>query len=64
MGICFMELPWWLSVKNPPANAGNMGSILVSGRFPGGGNGNPLQHFCLGNTVSSVYEVTKESNTA
>ena len=29
-------------VKNPPSNAGDMGSIPGSGRFPGGGNGNPL----------------------
>ena len=29
-------------VKNPPANAGNMGSISGSGRSPGEGNGNPL----------------------
>ena len=29
-------------VKNPPANAGDVGSILGSGRSPGG-NGNPLQ---------------------
>ena len=34
-----------LMVKNPPANAGDskeVGSIPESGRFPGGGNGNPL----------------------
>ena len=34
-------------VKNPPANAGDAGdagSIPGSGRSPGGGNGNPLQH--------------------
>ena len=34
-------------VKHPPANAGDMGSILESGRSPGGGNGNPLEYFCL-----------------
>ena len=28
--------------KNPPANAGDMGSIPGSGRFPGKGHGNPL----------------------
>jgi len=28
-------------VKNPPANAGDAGSILGSGRYPGVGNGNP-----------------------
>ena len=29
-------------VKNPPANAGDTGSIPGLGRFPGVGNGNPL----------------------
>ena len=33
-----------LVVKNPPANAGDAGSVPGSGRFPGGGNGNPLQY--------------------
>ena len=39
-------------VKNPPANAGNMGdtgSIPGSGRPPREGNGNPLQYCCLEN---------------
>ena len=35
-------------VKNPSANAGDMGSILGSGGSPGEGNGNPLQYSCLG----------------
>ena len=34
-------------VKNPPANAGDTGSIPGSGRSPGGANGNPPQHSCL-----------------
>ena len=34
-------------VKNPPANAGDSGSIPGLGRSPGGGNGNPLQYSCL-----------------
>ena len=38
-------------VKNPPANAGDLGSILGSGRSPGEGNGNPLQYSCLGNPM-------------
>ena len=29
-------------VKNPPAKAGDMGSIPGSGKSPGEGNGNPL----------------------
>ena len=38
-------------VKNPPAHAGNMGSIPISGRSAGGGNGNPLQYSCLENLM-------------
>ena len=38
-------------VKNPPASAGNMGSIPGSGRSPGGGNGIPLQYSCLENSM-------------
>jgi len=36
-------------VKNLPANAGDtgdVGSISMLGRSPGGGNGNPLQYSC------------------
>ena len=42
-------------VKNPVANArdtGEPGSILESGRWPGVGNGNPLQYSCLENSVN------------
>ena len=41
-----------LMIKNPLANAGDIrdvGLILASGRFPGGGHGNPLQYSCLKN---------------
>ena len=38
-------------VKNLPANARGAGLISGSGRFPGGGNGNPLQHSCLENSM-------------
>ena len=38
-------------VKNPPANAGGMGCIPGLVRFPGEGNGNPLQYSCLGNPI-------------
>ena len=36
-------------VKNPPANAGDMGSVPGLGRSPGGWHGNPLQYSCLDN---------------
>ena len=32
-------------------DAGDTGSILGSGRSPGGGHGNPLQYSCLENPV-------------
>ena len=35
-------------IKTTHVNAGDMGSISGSVRSPGGGNGNPLQYFCLG----------------
>ena len=38
-----------LVVKNPPADAGDAGSIPESGRPPEGGHGNPLQYSCLEN---------------
>ena len=38
-------------VKNPPASVGNMGSTPGSERFPGGGNGNPLQYSHLENSM-------------
>ena len=36
-------------VENPPANAGDLGSIPGSGRSPGGGHGNPFQYSCVEN---------------
>ena len=54
-----------LMVKNPPAKAGDMGSIPGLGRFPGVGNGNPLQYSCLENPMdrgtgqAAVHRVTK-----
>ena len=46
---------WLLVVKNLPANAGaagDAGFIPVSGRSPGGGNGNLLQYSCLENLMN------------
>ena len=57
-----------LVIKNPPANAGDLrdtGSILGSGRSPGGGHGNPLQYCCLENPMdrgdwwATVHGVTQ-----
>ena len=44
-----------LVIKNPPTNAGDIRdtiSIPGSGRSPGGGHGNPLQHSCLENPMN------------
>ena len=41
-------------INNPPTNAGDtedIGFIPGSGRFPGVGNGNPLQYPCLQNPM-------------
>ena len=40
-------LPGGSVVKNPPADAGDSGSVSGSRRSPGEGNGNPLQYSCL-----------------
>ena len=44
-------LPWWLSGKEPPDNAGHPGSIPGSGKSPREGNGSPLQYSWLGNPM-------------
>ena len=36
-------------VKNPPANAGDEGSIPGTRKSPVEGNSNPFQYSCLGN---------------
>ena len=38
-------------VKNPPANAGDVGSIPDLGRSLGEGTGKPLEYSCLGNPM-------------
>ena len=65
-------LPGGSVEKNLPANAGDAGDtglISGSGRSPGGGNGNPLQYSCLGNSMdrgawwATVHGATKDSDT-
>ena len=52
-------------VKNPPANAGDEGLSLGSGRSSGEGNGNPLQYSCPDNPMgrgawqATVHGVTE-----
>ena len=51
-----LGLPGDTVVKSLPASVGGIrdtGSIPGSGRFPEGGNGNPLQYSCLENSTDS-----------
>ena len=63
-----LGLPGGSVVKNLPASAGDVGSVLESGRFPGEGNGSPFQYSCLGNSMdrgawqAAVRGVAKESD--
>ena len=51
--------------KESSRNAGDLGSIPGSGKFPGDGNGDPLQYVCLGNPMArgtwwvTVYRAAK-----
>ena len=55
-------------VKNPPVNAGDVGSFPGSGRSPGEGNSNPFQYSCLGNPMdggaqwATIHAVARESD--
>ena len=54
-----MGFPGGSAVKNLPANAGDAGLILGSGRSPGEGNGNPRQYSCLENSMDrGAWETT------
>ena len=44
-----MGFPGGSDGKESACNVGDLGSIPGLGRSPGGGNGNPLQYFCLEN---------------
>ena len=46
-----MGFPGGSDGKASACNAGDLGSIPGSGRSPGEGNGNPLQHSCLENPM-------------
>ena len=63
-----MGFPSGSVVENLPANAGDTGSILGSGRSTEEENGNPLQYSCVGNPMgrgawqATVHGVAKESD--
>ena len=60
-----LDFPGGSDGKETTYNAGDPGLITESGRSPGGGNGNPLQYSCLGNSMdreawrATVHGVTK-----
>ena len=64
--LTFTRLPGDSVVKNPPVNAGDVGSIPGSERSSGEGNGNSHQNSCLGNSMDRgawqaiVHGVAKE----
>ena len=57
-----------LLVKNPPADAGDIGSSPESGRSPGGGHGKTLKYSFLNNPMdrgawlATVHRVTKSQH--
>ena len=59
------SFPGGVSVKNLPANAGDVGSIPGSESSPGEGNGNLLQNSCLENPMyrgawwATIHKVAK-----
>ena len=65
MGNPYQGFPCGLSGKDSACNAGDQGLILGSGRFPGEGNGNPLQYSSLENPMdrgawlATVHGVTR-----
>ena len=68
--ISSLSLLEWLSGKESTSKAGDTGSIAGSERFPGEGNGNPLQYyFSLGNPMDrgtwqdTVHGVAKKLDT-
>ena len=64
--LSYVAFPGGWAVTNPPVNAGDAGSTPGLGRSSGEGNGNPLQYFCLGNSMgkgnwwAAVHGVAKE----
>ena len=66
----YRGLPRWLSGKESTCQWRRQGFLMPgSGRYPGAGNGNPLQYSCLGNFMDKgawqaiLHGVTKKSDT-
>ena len=60
-----MGFPGGSDDKESACSAGDLGSVLGSGRSPEEGNGNPLQYTCLENAMdrgvwwATIHGVTK-----
>ena len=65
----FLGFPGVSDGKESTCNAGNLGSILGLGRFPGEGNSYPLQYSCLENSMkrgawqATVHGIAKSDTT-
>ena len=65
MSMGSMGFPGGSDDKESVSNSGDLGSVSGSGRYPGEGNGNPLQYSCLENSMdrgawqATVRGVTK-----
>ena len=58
--VRLLGLPWWLSGKESTCNAGDACLNPGSERSPREGNGNPLQHSCLGSPMGApVYGISR-----
>ena len=59
MVLCIYGFPGGASGKESAYEAGDQGSIPGIGRYPGEGNGNPLQYSCLENSMDrEVWQAT------
>ena len=59
-----LGFPGGSEVKASACNARDLGSIPGSGRFPGKGNGNPLQYSCLENPMNrGAWRATVQDTT-
>ena len=66
LGLVSVEegFPGGSDEKQSACNVGGLGSIPGSGRFPGGGHGDPLQYSCLENPMDrGAWQGLKEVGT-
>ena len=54
--------PGGLDGEESAYNAGDLGSIPGSGKFPGEGNGNPFRYSCLENGQGSLVGYSPQSH--